>query len=295
MRALTVAVCAGAALASSCAGRPANARPATAADVSTDTRDEASLGLMEHHRFHHYGGSTLFVVMSLDTLAVAPATQGTVTQLRNELVGSMAPARTAEQALMTTLADGVAQGTVDTAKADADASQVSAAARAVHDGTGDTLNRLHATLATPERMALADKVEAHWAVWQRANADETGTRPDEHTHLADLSDALGLTVEQRDRVRVALAESLKAVPPLDAKAVDAQLRTFTTAFAGPSFDVRAMTAASDVDARMVGWAASHLAHFVEAMTPALNADQRDALAARLREHAAHDPTGEATP
>jgi uncharacterized RmlC-like cupin family protein len=46
---------------------------------------------------------------------------------------------------------------------------------------------------------------------------------------------------------------------------------------------------------MVGWAAAHMAHFLEAVSPVLTAEQRADFAQRLREHATHNPSAEATP
>ena len=86
----------------------------------------------------------------------------------------MEPARAAEQSLLATLADGLAGANLDAARVDAAVAQVSAAAAAVHDASADALNELHAVLTPPERGALVDKVEAHWAVWQKANAEDVG-------------------------------------------------------------------------------------------------------------------------
>ena len=154
--------------------RAANGPPPATAGRPTAADDDATAGLMEHHRYHHHGGVTLFIAMSLDTLGVSPEQRAAVEKIRTDLHARMEPARAAEQNLMTTLADGLAAANLDTAKVDAAVAQVTAAAAAVHDASADALNELHAVLTPPQRAALVDKVEAHWAVWQKANAEETG-------------------------------------------------------------------------------------------------------------------------
>src|SRR5450432_653234 len=57
-----------------CASHAANSRPATNSDAAPVPDDEATAGLLEHHRYHHHGGVTLFVAMSLDTLGLPPNT-----------------------------------------------------------------------------------------------------------------------------------------------------------------------------------------------------------------------------
>ena len=278
-----------------CGAHSTTQRVASSPASAEDSGDDVAMGLMEHHRYHHHGGLTLFVLMSLDTLSVSPAEQTAVSGIRNDLVASMAPARLAEQALMTQLADGVAAGSLDGQKVERAVTEVTNAARVIHEASGDVLDRLHAALSPSERTALVDKVDAHWRVWQRANADETGSAPDEGGHLGALAAELHLTEDQLDRVRSALRDGMKAVPPLDPKEVDAELRGFGDAFRGATFDVRALTTASDADAHMVGWAVAHLARFVEAASGVLTTEQRAAFAERLRGHAAHDPSTETSP
>src|ERR1019366_1403035 len=154
--------------------------------------DDAAAGLMEHHRQHHHGGVTLFIAMSLDTLGVSPEQHAAVEKIRTDLHARMEPAHTAEQNLAATLADGLAAGSIDAAKVDAAVAQVTAAAAAVHDASADALNELHTVLTPPQRAALVDKVEAHWAIWQKANAEETDPAKSEGGHLATLATELGL-------------------------------------------------------------------------------------------------------
>jgi Spy/CpxP family protein refolding chaperone len=290
-----VVLCAGMAL--ECRENSGTTPPAIVATTTPTSAsvDDETGGLIEHHRYHHHGGVTLLIAMSLDLLGVSPEQQAAVDKIRTELHARMAPARAAEQILVALLADGIAGGSIDVAKADAAVAQVSAAAATVHEASSDALNELHRALTPVQRGALVDKVEAHWGVWQRANAEATGPASPTDGHLAMLATDLGLTQDQVARIRTSLAEGAKRVPRLDTQEVAMRVRAFGDAFRGDRFDAKALTTASGVDARMVTWGAARLAYFMESVGPLLTPEQRADLASELREHAAHDPSAEGTP
>jgi Spy/CpxP family protein refolding chaperone len=279
-----------------CGGSSANAPPPAAASAaSASDAEDATADLMEHHRYHHHGGVTLLIAMSLDSLGVSPEQRAAVERIRVDLHARMDPARAAEQALVAMLAEGVTAARFDTAKVDGAVGQVTIAAAAVPEASADALNELHAVLTPPERAALADKVESHWAVWQKANADETGSTNADGGHLASLAADLDLTPDQVDRIRAGLGEGLKTVPRLDPQEIATELRAFGDGFRSEKFDARAVTTASVLNAKLVGWGAAHMAHFVEVVSPVLTPDQRAKLAQRLHEHASHDPSAQGTP
>jgi Spy/CpxP family protein refolding chaperone len=268
-------------------GGPSASSPPPATGVRVADIDDVSAGLMEHHRHHHHGGVTLMIALSLDTLGVSPEQRAAVEKVRSDLHARMEPARVAEQRLVTVLADGLAADSLDAASADAAVAQVAAAAAKVHDASTDALNELHTVLTPPERAALVDKVEAHWAVWQKANAEETDPRNPEGSLLEMIATDLGLTQDQIDKIRSGLGEGMKAVPRLDPQEIATHLRAFGEAFRREKFDARLLTTANGANAHLAGWGAAHLAHFIEAARPVLTPDQRARLAQKLREHAAH--------
>jgi Spy/CpxP family protein refolding chaperone len=275
-----------------CRGSSAQSAPPATAERSGS--DDAAAGLMEHHRHHHHGGVTLFIAMSLDTLGVSPDQRATVEAIRSDLHARMEQARAAEQDLVTTLADGLAAGSIDTAKVDVALARLTAAAGALPDASADALNRLHDALTPPQRNALVDKVRAHWAVWQKENAAELGPSRLEG-RLATLQEDLELTTAQVDRIRGVLAEETRSVPKLDEAAIAAHLRSFGDAFRSDKFDARTLTTATSANVQLVGWGGGHVARFVEAVSPVLTQDQRTTLAQELREHASHNPSAQANP
>ena len=282
-----------------CAGKTANSKPAATAASVPAPDDDAMAGLMEHHRYHHHGGVTLFIAMSLDTLGVSPEQRAAVEKIRTDLHAGMQPAFTADQNLVSTLADGLSGSNLDSTKVDAAVAQVAAASATVRAATADALNRLHAALSAPQRAALVDKVEAHWAVWQRSNAEDKKEATADEGHLAVLATDLNLTADQVAKTRASLDANMKAVPRVDSQQVAAHLKAFGDAFQSDHFDAKTYgTLASGedgTDARLAGWGAAYLAHFVEAVSPVLSAEQRGKLAQRLRDHAAHNPSAQVTP
>jgi Spy/CpxP family protein refolding chaperone len=266
---------------------------ATGASVAID--DDVAAGLIEHHRYHHHGGVTLFIAMSLDTLGVSPDEQAAVDKIRSAMHDRMEPARIAERNLVTLLADGLAAANIDLPKVDDAVVAVAASAGSAHDATTDALNQLHTVLTAPERAALVDKVEAHWAVWQLANTEKTGPSIPGGGRLELLAMELGLTADQVEKVRVGLGQRAGALPQLDPQEIAAHLRAFGDAFRSETFDAKRLTMGSNANARMVGWGAAHMANFVETLSLVLTPEQRATFAQRLRAHASHDPTARGNP
>jgi Spy/CpxP family protein refolding chaperone len=229
--------------------------------------------------------------MSLDTLGVPPDQHAAIEKIQAELFAKMEPARSAEQKVVATLADGIEGGTIDTAKVDGALVQVATVAGSLRDATADALNELHAALTPEQRVALVDKVEAHWTIWQRANTDTESTAaggPSHAGYLEALTKDLGLTNDQIDKIRGRWSAAAKdSSSPLDAQKVETHLRAFGLAFESSSFDARALTTWNGADTLLASWGSTRMAHFFEAVTPVLTPEQRAALAQTLRQHMSH--------
>jgi hypothetical protein len=235
----------------------------------------------EQHGLHR-GGATLFVVASLETLAVGPEQRGELDDARRELLASMGPSQIAGRALLARLAEGVLAGRIDGARVEADVRRVDAAARAVHDAAAGALNRLHSALSPLQRAVLADKVEAHWAVWQRSSIQGSKGATHEQGLLAELRADLALSPAQLERLRLPLPSGDGALSSGDRERIDHGLCAFCDAFRSNVFDGRMLSATGDADARMESWAAEHFAHLVEAVSATLTEEQRAHFAEWLR-------------
>ena len=275
------------AAASSVAATPSAsaATPAGSAQAASMGEDESvNEDLRDYHRHHHHGGMTMFISMAIDTLGLDPAKKAPIEKIQSDLHTKMAPARDAERDLLSTLADGIAAGKIDTAKVDAAVAKVATASAAIHTATLDAMTQLHDALAPAERAALVDKVKAHADVWRKVNVDEKAGSSEKGGHVAKLTALLGLTPDQVGKITTALSADVPVTPQTDPKAVDAHIQAFATAFVADKFDPKSLattaTAAAGHTARHGG---ARLARFYEAITPVLTPDQRTKLAVHLRE------------
>ena len=241
------------------------------------------------HRHHHIG-FVGFALVSLPTLGLPPAEQAQVEKVRADIKTKFAPAHDAEAALLNVVADGVAAGAIDTAKVDAAVAKITEVSMQMDDATNDDLNQLHGILSGPERQALALKIQAHYMVWERANADQAA-QPDQEQeggHIAHLGKILGLSPEQIQKVDAAFTSSIAALyaaRKFDTKAAEQHLNAFVDTFPGDRFDAKTLTSADPANSSVTSWGAMRMVRMYEAMVPVLTPEQRTRLAALLREHA----------
>jgi Spy/CpxP family protein refolding chaperone len=270
-------------------GAPGGAMPA-----GSQAEEDMSPGAVELRTFHrhHHVGFIGFALMSIDSLGVSPEQEAQVTALRQDLHTKMHPAHEAEAGLLTVIADGIAAGNIDLAKVDAATAKIAEVSTQMDDATNDTLNKLHAILNAPERAALADKVEGHWMIWQKANAEEEANerQHEEGGHIAHLAKELALTPDQVEKTRAGFTSQMAALRAargkFDPSAAETHLRAFAQAFAGEQFDAKTLQTADKANMSLSTWGAMRMARLYEAMNPVLTPEQRTKLAALLKDHAA---------
>jgi Spy/CpxP family protein refolding chaperone len=229
--------------------------------------------------------------MSLDTLGVSPEQEAQIQKIKADMQAKMHPAHEAEAGLLNVLADGVAAGSIDTGKIDAATAKIAEVSVQVDDITNDELNKLHAVLNAPQRAALGDKVEAHWLIWQKANAEEENhpNQEQEGGHIHHLAQQLGLSADQVQKIDASFTTSMQAVSTargkFDPKSAEEHLHAFITAFSAESFDAKSLQSWDKADSSIASWGAMRMVRMYEAMTPVLTPDQRTKLAGMLRNHA----------
>ena len=269
-------------------GAPVAATGVAATDANSKGDPLAAAELREHHRHHHLGGVTQFIAMSLDTLGGDDAKRAQIEKIQSSLYACMAPAGEVQNKVLLTLADGVAAGAVDTAKVNATIAQLKSTSN-VHECSIDSLNQLHALLSPAERTALVDKVNAHWEVWQQANHDVDGRAQELHGQVDKLTQELGLTPDQVEKISAALRTALAGLASkFDPKQAEAHRQGFAQAFVGESFDAKSITAIANNHISTHG--SARMALFYETLAPLLTPAQRTTLAEHLREHASHQPS-----
>jgi Spy/CpxP family protein refolding chaperone len=257
-----------------------------------DEDDESTADLREYHRHHHHGGFAMFIAMSLDSLGVDPDQSAEIVKIQADMRAKMQPAHDAEKKLLTVLADGIASGKIDVGKVQSATKQVSDAAAGVHDAVTDSLNYLHAVLTPPQRAALVDKVEAHFAVWTQATSEDESAERDAHGgHLGVLAKDLELSPVQVEKIRANFKASTTAAPThFNRIQSEEHLRAFSEAFASDNFDAKTLSTGGAANAQIATWGATRTARFYEAVNPSLTLDQRAKLASSLRRHANYKST-----
>jgi Spy/CpxP family protein refolding chaperone len=226
--------------------------------------------------------------MSLRDLDITPEQRTTIEKIRADLLQKMDPARAAEKDFDNVLADGVAAGNVNRAKADAAMGKLVTQVQGLHDASLAALDALHAALTPPQRAALVDAVQAHWEKWKEAQGRDEAA--DEHHHqsgyLLALVRDLGLTKDQAEKIKAKFREQMKGSPQDDKhKEVQDHLQAFATAFKGDTFSAKSLTKAKAANGHVAKWGATRRERFLEAAAPVLTPDQRTKLAAQIRERA----------
>jgi Spy/CpxP family protein refolding chaperone len=232
----------------------------------------------------------MFVAMSLDLLDTTPEEERVLDKIQRDMYAKMKPAYEAEKHVLSIVAEGVAVGKVDKAKVDPAIAQLSATAAQVHEAVADSLNELHGVLAAPQRIALVDKISAHFEVWDEVNsADESAERDAHGGHLGRIAKELGMSPDQVEKSRANFKSSIAGVPPhFDRKEGDDYVKAFGKAFVADVFDAKTLGTAAN--AHIATWGATRMACFYEAVTPVLTPDQRTKLADTLRRHSNYQRT-----
>jgi len=273
---------------SGCATSTPTQGAATPETEAVAVNDQAAVELREHHRHHHHGGLTQFIAMGIDALAADEAKRPQLEKIQAGLHSCLKPAREANRTLLGTLADGVAAGQIDTAKADAQVAAVSTAAAGERECSLGLLNELHQALSPEERSALVDKVEAHFAVWRETNHDAVPGGREKGGRLNELTDELNLTPEQEEKISAALKTSMADLKGrFDPQKAQEHMEAFGNAFVQDSFDAK--TLQMNANPQIAGYGAMRMARFYETVTPLLTPEQRTKLAEHLKEHASHQP------
>jgi hypothetical protein len=248
--------------------------------------------LQEHHLHHHLGGVTQFIAMSLDTLGTDETKHAQIDKIQGSLYACMVPVGEIENKVLLTLADGVAAGAVDAAKIDATVARLDSAS-SVHECGIDALNQLHALLSPAERVALVDKVNAHWEVWHQANHDVEARAHEFQGQVGHLTRELSLTPEQVEKVSTALHTALAGLASkYDPTKAEAHRQAFAQAFVAENFDAKSITPVGHTHLSRHGTARMVL--FYQTLAPLLTPTQRTTLAEHLREHASHQPSAIST-
>ncbi|MEO6603682.1 MAG: Spy/CpxP family protein refolding chaperone [Polyangiaceae bacterium] len=241
---------------------------------------------------HGHGMLELFS-MGLDSLELTAEQKTAIDGIKADMAAHSEAPKVPREKLEADVSDGVAAGKLDHAKTDADIKAMSAAVAATQPAMQDDMNRLYKALNPEQRKKL---IETMREKGKEMHGHE-GKGPDhaDHEHeghgvegvLGKLTEDLGLTPEQKDKLRTKISAQMesthagmkqKMVPMM--KRMDA----VGTAFEGDKFDAKKAGVGSDAPDMLKAIASAKVA-FVETVISVLTPEQRPKFVAHLQAHA----------
>jgi Spy/CpxP family protein refolding chaperone len=226
---------------------------------------------LAHHaegKGHGQRAGLLGQALKLDSLT--PEQRTAVGQLVEQRRAARVPVREADARVLTALAQGVEQASVDPQALAPALNAEDHAAAAQTAVERDALNRLHALLTPAQRSQLVDRIEA-----EHSRKDAGGDREPRGA----WGGKLGLTPEQKTQIAASLHAGGQSEGGTKG-AHEGEPRQALEGFRGDSFDASGL-----VRVEHRGERAEKLA---EAMVPVLTPAQRGEFAKHLRARAAHE-------
>jgi Spy/CpxP family protein refolding chaperone len=261
----------------------------------------------KHHAPHHHGVVDLFV-SSLDSLDLKPEQKTVVASVKGDLAKLDDASKDARKKLEMDVADGVAAGKIDRAKTNADIKALADTMTAAEPTVQSAMNRLHQTLDAEQRKQLLVALrEKGKAMHEHAMAEmgppagapaAEGKDAPKHDHdgpglshgmegPGHMADELGLSAEQKEKLRAKLEPQMKAqhdAMKSQMNAAQAHMTAVGEAFQSEKFDAKKAGVAVQAPAMVRTMATQRVQH-VETVLAVLTPEQRSKFAAHLREHA----------
>jgi Spy/CpxP family protein refolding chaperone len=275
---------------------------------------------------HQHMMAALFLD-SIDSLDLTAEQKAQVEPIKADMVKHSEVTKDPRTKLEADVSDGVNAGKIDHAKTDADIKAMAAAVAATQPAMQDDMNRLHTALTPEQRKKLVETIAEkakHMHEHEGMDRDHSpmtvkdkgGTGPADHAHehetkggghmgedpmhgpdgpgmgeegmLGKLTEALALTPEQKDKLRMKLDPQMKAQHMAmkdKMMAGEKHMMAIGVAFSSDKFDAKKAGVGSEApDA--VKTIATAKVQFVDTVLSVLTPEQRPKFAAQLKEHEA---------
>jgi Spy/CpxP family protein refolding chaperone len=262
---------------------------------------------------HHHGhGMDALLMTSLDSLDLKPEQKTAIDGIESDMEKTGEAAKEPRAKLEGDVADGVAAGKLDKKKTDADIKAMADAVTAAEPQMQDAMNRMYKTLDADQRKKLVETMRAkgkemkeHMAEHEAHEHDAkgpggkdkgpgAGKEHEGHEHegmgegpMSKLGDELGLTDEQKTKLRTKLETQMKAnhaAMKTKMEAMEKHMDSVGTAFEGDKFDAKKAGIGSQAPEMVKAMATARL-QFVETVLGVLTPDQRAKFAQHLKDHA----------
>jgi Spy/CpxP family protein refolding chaperone len=239
-----------------------------------------------HHGAHHGHGMAALFVEALGKIELRPDQKPAVDAAIAELEKQGSSHADAGKQLASDIADGVAAGKIDHKKTDADVKKLVEAVDASKAGVQDAVNNLHKALDAAQRKKLVEEMRARGEEMHEKGGHEDAEHEHEG-HMKMLSDTLGLTPEQTEKLKGKMKDQMKAQMATMKTNMDAMhkhMKEIADAFETDKFDAKKVGIgqhAGDTAKTM----AKNRIQMVETVLAVLTPEQRAKFAEHVRSHA----------
>jgi Spy/CpxP family protein refolding chaperone len=229
-------------------------------------------------------------VVSLAKLDLKPDQKAAVGAAVAELENQGAQHGDAGKKLVGDIADGAAAGKIDHAKTDADIKQLVEAVGATKGPVQDAVNKIHKALEPEQRKKLVEDMRARGEEMRAKHEQKADENPEHEAHLKMLSDALGLSADQVEKLKTktkAVMKTQMAAMKTNMGAMQKHMKAIGDAFETDKFDAKKVGVGEHAG-DMAKTMAKHRIAFVEAVLSVLTPEQRAKFADHVRSHAEDD-------
>lgn len=239
-------------------------------------------------RFRGHGPSAMLIQTALDELELTPAQQSSLEDLLEDTRPSEA-GQDAHKELLVALATGLRAGAIDDDLVGAKLTAVKQISSEMHDKRVASLDTLHATLTSAQRVALVEIVRERGEKMRQHFESKKGEKEHHARHHETkkghpplwFARGLDMTDEQRENLKSALAESGMEKPTPEAMkerfaTMRANMKAMFDAFATGEFEAK-----SHIDADAADNVLEHYIEVVKILSVILDDAQRDKLADRI--------------
>ena len=189
------------------------------------------------------------------------------------------------------IGDGVAAGKLDKGKIDADVKKLATAADSTAAAAQEAVNKLHKTLDAAQRKKLVELMRAKGKDHEEhMKAQMADHEKNEHGRMDKMYEQLGLTAEQKDKLKGKMEAAMKAEMGKMKEhhgAMQKHMKAMGDAFETEKFDAKKAGVGEHMG-EMAKMMVNGRIKFIETMLAVLTPEQRAKFAEHVKQHADDD-------
>lgn len=230
------------------------------------------------------------LMLDAPELGLKPEQKTAVDAIKAELTKADDAPKADKDQLKADIAAGAAAGKLDKAKLDADTKKLIQASASTAAAIQEAVNKLHKTLDAEQRKKLVEHLRKQ-AEAMKEHMGEHGPgggmgMMGPHEGMQKLEEQLGLSAEQKEKLKTKLQAAMKAETDARKQHQDAmhkRMKAIADAFVGDKFDAKKAGVAEHMG-DMVKMMTKNRIQFVEAVLSVLTPEQRAKFAEHVKQH-----------